>query len=140
MDYRDLAKELLEGMQKMKHMRPPRKISDTMGGEVFIMKYLSQHQNVLPGDISNKMNISSARVAAALNNLEKKGFISRQIDINDRRRIIVSLTDEGRFFSKKMAEDMLNDAVKMLEFLGEEDAKEWVRITCRLGNFNICDK
>ncbi|NLK22290.1 MAG: MarR family transcriptional regulator [Epulopiscium sp.] len=87
---------------------------------------------MLPSDISNEMNISSARVAAMLNNLENKGLITREIDKSDRRRILVELTQDGIEFTKDRNKTVVNYTVRILKLLGEHDAKELVRIVGRL--------
>lgn len=135
MTYLNLAKELMESLQKMRNKAPQRNFSNVMGGELFILKYLNDERiQVLPGDISNKMNISSARVAAALNSLEKKEFVTRQIDPNDRRKILVAITDKGKEFSLSIEKNILNEVQETLENIGEEDANELVRIVKKMSD------
>ena len=42
------------------------------------------------------LELSTARIAAMLNNLERKGAITRARDKADRRRVVVRLTAQGR--------------------------------------------
>lgn len=109
-----------------------------MHGEMFILKYLhSSNDLVLPSEISDKMSISSARTATALNSLEKKRFINREINKLDRRQILVTLTKEGKEYAKKLQLKEQKRITQMLEQLGEEDAKEFVRILEKVvNNFN----
>lgn len=133
MDYTELAKQFLYYLGQFQSHGHQRRIDETLRGEIFVLLYIfKKGDNVLPGDISNKMNISSARVAAILNNLENKGFISRQIDKSDRRRILVHLTPEGIELAEKRNKMTVNTAARTLELLGEQDAKELVRIMGRL--------
>ena len=136
MDYRELATELMQKMFLMNRARPHKEITEAMHGESFVMRYLA-HQNdcVLPSEISKVMGISSARIAAALNSLEKKGMITRQIDPEDRRRILITLTSEGRALGIEQQQEILEKFAKMLSQLGEHDAKEYVRIAGRLAEF-----
>ena len=74
---------------KMERQKDRKKLRTPCTEKVY--SFLSAHENgVIPSDIS-KMGISSARIAAALNSLEKKAS-SRRIDTDDRRRILVNLT------------------------------------------------
>ena len=94
-----------------------------------MLAYLAKHGgSAIPSEISNEMGISTARVAAALNNLESKGLVSRRIDLRDRRRILVELTDAGRALEIRHAKAVMATMVRMLQDLGEEDAKELLRI------------
>jgi DNA-binding MarR family transcriptional regulator len=88
--------------------------------------------NVQPGEISHEMNVSTARIATALNSLEKKGFISRQIDTNNRRNILVGITQAGKESAEEHRKKALKNLAEMLALLGEHDAKEHVRITKKL--------
>jgi DNA-binding MarR family transcriptional regulator len=87
---------------------------------------------VIPSEISNEVGISTARVAATLNSLESKGWVTRKIDVNDRRRILVEMTPEGKEQVEKHFQMIMNTTTNMLEYLGEHDANEYVRIMKRL--------
>jgi DNA-binding MarR family transcriptional regulator len=105
-----------------------------MHGEIFVLAYINRHEgNVIPSEISNEIGISTARVAATLNSLENKGWITRMIDVNDRRKILVDITSEGKKQVENHFQMMTNTTAKMLEYLGEDDAKEYVRIMRKLG-------
>lgn len=133
MDYSRLAVEFLEQMYSFRKIKPLKSIDESLQGEIFAINYIAIHgDDVLPGEISNDMDVSSARVAQTLNNLEKKGLITRRIDPNDRRKILVTLTPEGKTFSEMHRKHILETVVKMLEMLGEDDAREFVRIMARL--------
>jgi DNA-binding MarR family transcriptional regulator len=80
------------------------------------------------------MGITSARIAAALNALEEKGFITRNIDSEDRRRIIVKPTLKGREYAFEQRKKHIEHAKNILSMLGEDDAKEYVRILGRLAD------
>jgi DNA-binding MarR family transcriptional regulator len=136
MDYKDMASEFMQNMQKMHKLRqasPQKQIDESMRGEHFVLQFIAVHQGyVLPSEISNEMGISSARIAATLNGLERKGLITRQIDINDRRRILVDLTPKGKTLVKEHYQEAMEMITKMLSKLGEHDAREYVRIIGRL--------
>ncbi|WP_461247577.1 MarR family winged helix-turn-helix transcriptional regulator [Treponema sp. R6D11] len=101
-------------------------------GELFILKILSKKNiPLLPSEISETMCISPARISTALGALEKKKQIHRELDTNNRRNILVTITDLGRErlreHSKKMRKHMMN----ILNNMGEKDALEYVRLTKR---------
>lgn len=133
MDYTELAKQFLHNTYQFRTCGHQKKIDGTMQGETFALLYiLKQGDIVLPSEISNEMNISSARVAAILNNLENKGYITRQIDKSDRRKILVELTRKGVRRAEKQNQMVISITARMLELLGEHDAKELVRIMGKL--------
>jgi DNA-binding MarR family transcriptional regulator len=133
MDYSILAAEWLSKMRPLHSAKLQKNINEALRGEIYALHFLVFHDGeALPGEISNEMNVSSARIAQTLNGMEKKGWISRRIDTSDRRRILVNLTPEGKLEAKKHMDTALGHIAKMLALLGEQDAKEYVRITGRL--------
>lgn len=133
MDYMELADDLLRKMQSLRKVPPHKSITDSVQGEAFVLYYIARRSgDVLPGEISHEMAVSSARIAAALNSLESKGLITRKIDSGDRRKILVGATREGKALADKHQQVVLEEAAKMLALLGEHDAKEYVRITGKL--------
>ena len=136
MDYNKLAAELMSCMMSVRRIKPHKHMEEALHGEGFVLGYIAHHGgNALPGEIGHHMKVSTARIATALNNLEKKGLISRRIDPNDRRQILVGITQEGRELTDRHQRHVMEDTAKMLEYLGEHDAKEYVRIMRRLAEF-----
>jgi len=138
MDFTELAETfLVHGYASVRH-GPQRHLDDAMRGENFVLMFLSQyHTSVAPSIIGAAMGVSTARVATALNGLENKGLVTRQIDTGDRRRILVDLTPEGRQLVKTRQDELLHYTARMFEFLGEHDAKEFVRIWGRLTDARV---
>lgn len=129
MSYKNLAEQFFQTNYQMKKVNHQQIIDESLRGEIFTLLFLRDRKNnVLPGEISEIMQISSARVASILNNLENKGFIERQIDKADRRRILVSLTSLGKESANAHYQEVINQICKMFEILGEKDAKEFIRI------------
>lgn len=137
MDYEELAKQFLHNSFRYRSCAHQKRFSDNMHGETYAISYIfRQNGLVLPSDISSEMNISSARVAAMLNNLESKGLITRKIDAEDRRRILVELTPKGLEIAEEHYNNVVNYTIKTLKLLGEDDAKELVRIIGRLADLD----
>ena len=142
MDYRELAAEFFKDLHSLRKARPQKHISESLRGEAFALQYIAFHDGpVLPGEISGEMGISSARIAAALNSLEKKGLVTRRIDPEDRRRILVELTELGTAQAQEHTEEVLSNITQMLSQLSEHDAREYVRITAILAKqMKGCDR
>lgn len=65
-------------------------ISATLRGEMAVMRLLglnrNQHMQMAAGEISRQLGMTTSRIAAVLNSLEKKQLIVRRVDPKDRRR------------------------------------------------------
>ena len=140
MDYKDLSKEFLHTIYRYYKVRAQQQLNDAMHGESFALQYIAQNDGAtVPSDIKTAMSVSSARIATVLNGLEDKGLITRRIDSNDRRRTILQLTPSGEKKAEESEQQLLSLATKMLEHLGEKDAKDCVRIMGRLADMcNDC--
>lgn len=90
------------------------------------------NHSAYPKDLSHSMGVSSARVAALLNHLEKEGFIQRRPDLKDNRQVIVSITDKGIQAICQKREQILDMIARALESLGPEDAQTLLRIQQKL--------
>jgi DNA-binding MarR family transcriptional regulator len=127
-------------MHLFRRFKPQQKINESMHGEAFALHHIAKSgDKIIPSEISEAMGISGARIAATLNSLENKGYITRQIDPSDRRRILVTLTDKGREQENEYRRQLTETIEKMLRQLGEEDAKEYIRITRKMAELANCD-
>lgn len=95
---------------------------------------LDSDENIRMSDIREQLYITKAAVSQMLGVLEKKGYITRDIDKNNRRTLIVTLTPEGKE-ALKYAEKGYDDAVtKIIMQLGVDDTKQFTRIINRLAD------
>lgn len=128
-EYEELAAELLRLNIGMLQEPAKQKISKMTRGEVFVLNYLMTHQNQAhPAEISRSMVVSTARIAALLSRLEEKQYISRSQDPTDNRQVIVTLLPQGLALIQRIQSEVISAVVRMLERLGPEDAREYIRI------------
>src|SRR5574344_72244 len=79
--------------------------TNNIKGENAIIGVLTYNINGLtPGELKDKLGVTSARIAGALNYLETKEYISRLTDENDKRRVIVKLTPKGLNYSDNLGQ------------------------------------
>ena len=134
-DYTCLADELINMRGSRQHVSFDRELSKAMKGEIFVLNYLKNHGNKAhPRELSDEMIVSTARTAVILNHLENDGLIARIPDSNDNRQIVVCLSKKGVEMIEEHHKEIVSYMVKILERLGEEDAKEYVRIQKKLMN------
>lgn len=108
------------------------RISATMCGEMAVMRLLyTSEQDMTAGELSSKLCMTTSRIAAVLNSLEKKGWIERRNDTNDRRRVLVSLTEIGKVLCEGKRQHLTRKISLMLSMLGD-DAPTFVRLVGRV--------
>lgn len=133
MDYSSLAEKMLSVRAKLSHLPAGETVSDACGGEFFALSLLLMHdQPSCPSELRRSMGVSSARIAALLKHLEQKGLIERRADEHDERKVNVSLTDAGCELIRSKRIEAISRVAAALSTLGENDAREYVRIQQKL--------
>lgn len=133
MDYTELAIQLIDMRASSPQIKMERTMSQIARGEVLALNYLAANGNwAYPKDMSKALMLTTARVAAMLKSLEGQDMITRTPDLSDSRQVVVCLTQKGIALVEERRTGMIHSVAKMLEALGEEDAKAYVRIQSRL--------
>ena len=127
MDYEDAAKKLImysRGVAKGS-------IGTAYGmsmGEDPVLEYLSrQDEGMNPSDLASKLGYTRPRMTRILDSLETKGYVKRIPDENDRRRVIVYCTNEGRAHAHDNSSGGVSGLAATLSKMGEHDARELLR-------------
>lgn len=127
--YEDLEKRLIKSLHKFGDNNSDRKLNDYVRGEKMVMTLISKNGgSTYPKNIQEAMGISSARVAKIFNNLEAKNLITREADKKDKRKTLVSLTENGNKYVSLEKQKMDFAITTMFELLGNQDSEEFVRI------------
>ena len=131
--YEALAREFFEVLDSASCVPRRDRVSETMQGEAAVMRLLMrQGRSLTPGEVSRLLGMTSSRIAAVLNALERKGLVLRDGDLQDRRRVRVTLTQEGKAFCEQKQRCAVGDLSELLAQLGEEDAALFVRLSRRV--------
>lgn len=139
-DYNILAAELVEHLRECADAKHNREAEDYTHGEFRILTLLSTHTDgISPGDICEMLGMTTPRISAAVAGLVKKGLVDRVTDEFDRRRIHVYITDKGTELVNRKRDELTSLFSELLEYLGEEDAHQYVRIMGRIGKRTLAD-
>lgn len=83
-------------------------------------------------DLSDKLELSRPSITRILNELERRGYITRNIDKRDRRSINIDLTEAGLEALESANRGNLDIAEKLVESLGDSDADKLIELIDRL--------
>lgn len=134
-DFILLAHELFEQFARLGHSVRPDTRNFTRG-EAGVIRTLhladdAGEHGLTPTQIAERSYLSSARTANVLRALESKGWIRREHDTADRRRVTVTLTKIGEKERARRRAQMDAEAGEFLRQLGAQDASEAIRILKR---------
>lgn len=136
MDYLERAKEIVEILPTIAHSHKKKVVEKVSKGECHILGILCIHNGELvAGDIARITSVSTARVAAVIKSLEEKGYVNRVPVEGDRRKTKVKITDKGRAVSEDLVQEAITKTSSFLEYLGPEDAENFIRIIHRMKGY-----
>lgn len=128
MDYEDAARRLIvysQGLAKGS-LGTARSLAV---GEAPVLQYLSDKGGQInPSVLADTLGYSRPRMTRILDSLVSKGFVERRNDENDRRKVLVSATEEGIRHAKEQDESSVNAVAKQLSALGDESALELINV------------
>ena len=97
--------------------------------EQIIIMYLSMNDNVSQDTISRHFMIDKGMIAKTLNKLEKKGFITRKQNPENKRENIISLSDHGIAIIDRMGSILSEWNEIVYDGISKEDIECVKRIT-----------
>ena len=66
------------------------------------LRLIGSDESLNNKQISKRMKLSPSRLTRIIDGLVQKGYMQREIDLNDRRNMIVSLSRRGKIFTNKL--------------------------------------
>lgn len=94
---------IMDLLHKTRPSHTVEKLAEKDSGAFAVVKYLFEHQYpVRSKDISDSLNISTARMAVLLKKGEAKGLIEKSACPQDARVTLVNLTPQGLAFAEKV--------------------------------------
>lgn len=82
--------------------------------------------------LSDILELSRPSITRILNSLEDRGFITREIDKEDRRSVTIELTKEGIEALNKANMELLSIADRLVVSLGETDTNKLIELLEKL--------
>lgn len=124
-----LGEELYNLLAELLNRRLNRTVLDSIRGEYGVLRYLLYVKDkVSAGVLTGQLHVVPGRMTDILNSLENKGWIERHRDEEDRRRVVVCITEEGKKQAKKMRGYIRKEYQGMFQLLGQKDTEELIRL------------
>ena len=128
MNYKKEAAKFMADVRKT-HRPPNENVQRFSKGEFMTLMNIWEHGGAVTGsELAEKGEISTARITAIIGSLEKKGYVVRETDVGDRRRIYIQLTENGKKQANDLYQEALENTIDFMKYLGEEDTRNLLRI------------
>lgn len=133
MSTREEAIALLSQFRECRARKFWGEVDDAQRGIGFALAYLvNSSGEVIAGDLAKNMGVSTARIAALLNKMEKSGLVKRNGSAKDARKTVVCITPEGREIANGIREKVIAKVELLLDRVGKEDLEEFLRISLKI--------
>lgn len=121
-DKNDLSLKLHEQLRELYFSSDPFGLTEFLQGEMKVLSFIAvSYRELLPGQLSSALEMTAGRIAGILRSLEKKGYITRRTDIADRRRVLVSITEQGREYIDSSSEKLEQRLNMLVAEMGSEN-------------------
>lgn len=142
MDRTDLVMEfieILEGLRRYRRWYRDRSIP-IRKNEMMLLMFLVHHlpadsPGLQPSELGKILRLTRPTITAMVNSLEEHGYVVRINDEEDRRVVFVRPTPAGVGLVNRARESFAANIADLVEFLGEKDAKELIRIMGEVGHY-----
>lgn len=80
------------------------------------------------GEVGNRMHITSGTVTTLLDNLERKGYVTRLSDSGDRRRVLVDITKKAQAVLDEMLPEVQLVSRRIMDALGPKGQQTLIEL------------
>jgi len=91
--------------------------------QFFLLTYLSSEEYLTMSDIAKKMGHSTAAATGLVDRLEKLSYVERIHAAEDRRKIMVRITQKGTELVSRMRKEIASDLANILSDMDEDQAE-----------------
>jgi DNA-binding MarR family transcriptional regulator len=97
--------------------------------QFLLLSFLAQEEAPLTmTEVARRMKHTTAAATGLVDRLEKLALISRKQGPEDRRKVLVVISDKGHAMVQEIRQDMIQNLLRLMEHLDENERATWVRI------------
>lgn len=100
-------------------------LQDQIKGELSLRQlsalYIIEHEETTPGQLARRLMVTPAVVTGLIDRLERRGFVRRESESEDRRRIHLELTEAGRAAGASVRHELAGYFSSALEDLSDDE-------------------
>lgn len=85
--------------------------------------------------IAQKMGHTTAAASGLVARLENLGYVVRSSAPEDRRKVMVCITEKGSALVRRIREEMVGNLMKIMSHLTDAEQKAWLQIYSKIYDF-----
>ena len=132
-----ISHEIIEELCKLKAKQCLEFLDEKFRGTYPLLRILKESNGgVSAGKLAKELNVSTARIAVILCNLELKKLITKQKSNEDARKTIVLISEKGKEIVDQIDKEVIEYFLKGFEKLDDEDLSKLKEIIIKLQGGN----
>jgi DNA-binding MarR family transcriptional regulator len=101
-------------------------------GQNFLLEELRAQEPLTTGEIARRMHVEVPTVVRMTQRMQAAGLLERQRDANDRRRVLISLTAEGKRAARAMPRLLDTVSEQALSDLSDNERQTLIKLLHRV--------
>ncbi len=103
--------------------------------QFFLLAALDQKEVLTMSAIAQKMGHTTAAASGLVDRLENLGYVVRSSAREDRRKVMVCITEKGSTLVRRIREEMVGNLMKVMTHLTPVEQKAWLQIYTKIYNY-----
>ena len=103
--------------------------------QFFLLAALDQQEVLTMSAIAQKMGHTTAAASGLVARLENLGYVVRASAPEDRRKVLVCITDKGSALVRRIREEMVGNLMKLMGYLSPDEQKAWLQIYTKIYSY-----
>jgi len=124
----ELARTMLRIVPRINRWAESRALESERGADLSLRQLSAlaviESETTTLGDVARRLMVTPAVVTGLIDRLERRGFVRRIGGGSDRRRVHLTLTDEGRQASEYVEDHLVQELAHRLESLSGDEIEQ----------------
>ena len=103
--------------------------------QYFLLAALDQQEVLTMSGIAQKMGHTTAAASGLVARLEALGYVVRSSAPEDRRKVLVCITEKGTALVRRIREEMVCNLMKVMGCLSPGEQKAWLQIYTKIYSY-----
>ncbi|MEP6822120.1 MAG: MarR family transcriptional regulator [Chthoniobacterales bacterium] len=103
--------------------------------QFFLLAALDQKEVLTMSAIAQKMGHTTAAASGLVARLDNLGYLVRSIAREDRRKVMVCITDKGSSLVRRIREEMVGNLMTIMTHLSPSEQKAWLQIYSKIYDY-----
>jgi DNA-binding MarR family transcriptional regulator len=134
MDNAEIARILYRSFDQFRRiMKGPPNFTDLKQSEMGLLFHIKNGcsegtEGIKVSELSSRLHVTSPSITQLVTGLEERGLVERKMDREDRRSVLVSLTEKGIAVTVKAEEHLMAMLTDLVDYLGPEKSMAMTEI------------